>query len=171
MMFNVNKGQNAMNNTPNNTPDNAANNVVNMSAQALPDDTSQALRILIRHSEQLVQIAERETQVLVQNDMRSFAVLQDEKEKVSKQYAGAAGEFHSRLEDFRGADPGLLQRLDDLQQDLGERTKSNTTIVERIFKRSQEVVHNNLISIQELAQLKPIKNDTNATNAGNSQTK
>lgn len=143
------KGQTTMGNK-------SKDNVVNINAAALPDDRSQALRILIRLSEQLVQLADRETQVLVQDDIRSFAILQDEKDKISTQYANAAGEFHKRLEEFRGADPGLLHRLEELQNELGEKTKSNTKIVERIFRHSQQKVHNNLISVQELAQIKPV---------------
>lgn len=134
----------------------SAGNVVNINASALPDDRSQALRILIRLSEQLVQLADRETQALVQDDIRSFAILQDEKEKVSTQYERAAGEFHVRLEEFRGSDPALLNRLEKLQEELGEKTKSNTKIVERMFRHSQQKVHNNLISVQELAQIKPL---------------
>ena len=131
-------------------------NVVDFSKNHLPENTSKALRVLIQFSEQLLDMSERETQALVQNDMATFAIIQSDKDTVSKKYADASKEFHERLEEFRGADIGLLDRLETLQHDLREKTVSNNKIVERMFHRSQEKVHDSLLSVQELATQKPV---------------
>lgn len=125
-------------------------------AKELPQDSSQALRMLIKFSERIMDISEKETQALVQNDMGTFAVLQDEKEYVSSHYAQASMQFRERLNEFRASDPGLLARLEDLQGELRDKLNNNNKIVERMFFRSQEKVQNSLLTVQELAQQKPV---------------
>ena len=63
----------------------------------LPHDTSQALNMLIRLTNNLSRLADRETQALAQNDMMSFAILQDEKALVTEQYMKASEEFRSNI--------------------------------------------------------------------------
>ena len=142
------------------THTNTQNNVVELNEFSLPENHSNALRTLIRFSEQLVQLADRETQALVQNDIRSFAMLQDEKEKIAVQYTAASSAFHTRLNEFKSADPGLLQRLEDTQHELGDKLKSNSRIVERIFNSSQHKIQSSLLSVQELSDAKPVQMTT-----------
>lgn len=123
----------------------------------LPQDTSLALRLLIKTSEQLLDLSEKETQALIRNDMGTFAVLQDEKEIVSKKYAALAQEFHVRLEEFRPADRGLLDRLETLQNELGDKNKSNLKLIENMFNRSRDNIQSSLLTVQELAQKFPMK--------------
>lgn len=98
----------------------------------LPVDTAQALRSLIVLSERLLDFSERETQALIQNDMATFAILQDEKQAGANRYNAACQEFSERIEDFRGCDTTLLNRLETLQISLSEKMRSNCTIVNKI---------------------------------------
>lgn len=131
----------------------------------LPSDTAQALKFLIMISEKLIAIAEKETQVLIQNDMMAFSIIQDEKDALSVRYARASEEFRERLEEFRNADETLIAQLEKLQNQLGEITHSNKEIVSQMFLRSKKNVNESLITAQELAQQKPMKD--NAVNGVN----
>jgi len=122
----------------------------------LSPDSDRAVQQMIMLSQKLVSMAETETQNLIQNDIFSFAVLQDEKEKVANSYVKASAEFRKRLNEFRGIDRSLLDRLDTLQQDLAQRTKSNNVIVQRLNKRSTENAQATLLAAQEIAQDKVV---------------
>ncbi|MCB1531637.1 MAG: hypothetical protein KDJ35_02095 [Alphaproteobacteria bacterium] len=133
----------------------------------LPENKSDALKALIRLSEKIIGLSEQETQALIQNDLAVFALLQREKSVMAVNYAKASEEFRGRYEEFRAADPGLLDRLDNLQKDMGEKLRSNNEIVTRMFKRSKKKTSETLLTVQELAQQKPIKmnNEDNRTGA------
>ena len=118
----------------------------------LPADAQMAIQQLIKLSRNLTQLAESETQLLVQNDMLGFAMLQQEKEVVVNRYVKASDEFQSRLNEFRRIDPGLLDQLENIQKDLGERSQSNNVIIQRMNKKSQEKTVTSLIAAQEIAQ-------------------
>lgn len=122
----------------------------------LPEDAHMAMQKLIKIASNLKDLAENETQRLVQNDMLGFSMLQGEKESLVNSYVQASGEFKKRLEEFRGMDPAILDRLDGIQKTLGERTKSNNVIVRRMHEKSQENTMNSLLAAQEIAQTLPI---------------
>lgn len=133
----------------------------------LPVDKSQALQKLIKISEKLVALAEQETQALVQNDMVAFAILQQEKELLSKSYVHASEQFRGRLAEFRDANRAQLQRLEDLQNQLGEKTQSNNAVVVQIQQRAEKNTQETLITAQELAQQKPVRlNEDNSQYGG-----
>ena len=94
-----------------------------------------AVQRLIQVSQKLVDIGERETQALLQNDIMTFSILQDEKESVTSQYTAASNDFRSRLEDFRGVEKNLLGRLETLQKNIAEKARSNNTIIMRMKSR------------------------------------
>lgn len=119
---------------------------------ALPEDRSQALKVMIRFSEKLLDISEQETQALVQDDMRKFSMLQDQKTALSREHTKASSEFRRRIMDFRAADPGLLDRLEKLQQELGDKIRSNNEIVTRVFTQHRKNSQESLIAAQELGQ-------------------
>ena len=77
-----------------------------------------------------------------------------------RQYTAASSAFHTRLNEFKSADPGLLQRLEDTQHELGDKLKSNSRIVERIFNSSQHKIQSSLLSVQELSDAKPVQMTT-----------
>lgn len=126
-------------------------------AQTLPQDKTQAINTLIQSTKALINIAEREGQLLAQNDMINFYVLQDEKELLAKRYEALSQEFRARLEEFRGIDHALLDRLENAQRTLGEKATHNNEIVEKIRERAQRKTQNSLLTVQELAQQKPVR--------------
>lgn len=121
-------------------------------AQTLPAEKSQAIGLLIRLTNNLVTLAEREARALAHNDMLAFAILQDEKSLVTEHYMKASEEFRSRLEDFRGTDKNLLDRLEQLQKLLSEKTSNNNHVVTQIYDRAQSKTQSALVTAQELGQ-------------------
>jgi len=157
----------------NNQPQNQRNEG---SATILPQDTSRALNMLIRLTNNLSHLADRESQALAQSDMVTFAILQDEKALVTEQYMNASEEFRSNINIYRGAEKPLLDRLEKLQIDLGEKTKSNNDAVQQIYDRAQSRTQNSLLAAQEFGQDQRIRfalpenavneNETSAQKAG-----
>lgn len=140
---------------------NATNNsIVDLKAEKakryLPADRVQAINALIKVTQDLVALSEREAQALAQDDMMSFHIMQDEKGFLATRYERLSAEFRERLEEFRGTDPALLDRLDKLQKTLGENTTNNNVIVASIRDRSQQNTQNALFTVQEMAQQRPL---------------
>lgn len=125
-------------------------------APLLPREKSQALNMMIRITQSLVTLAERESQALAMNDLLSFAILQDEKILVTEQYIRMSEEFRTNVEFYRGADRVLLDRLENLQNALAEKTRSNNVCVADIYGRAKGRVQNSLITAQELGQQRPV---------------
>jgi len=142
----------------NNTQDNNSPAIVKDAAEGvLAREKTQAVQQLIKLTRNLADLAERESQALAQNDMISFAILQDEKALIAEHYAAASNEFRARLPEFRGMNPALLDRLESLQVRLGEAARQNNDAVKRIYDQSKENTQNTLISAQELGQNKPMQ--------------
>ena len=127
------------------------NNTAEIKA-VLPEDQSMALNMLIRLTQNLSSLADREAQALAMNDMLTFTILQDEKAIVTQQYMKASEEFRSNINVYRGAEPGLLNRLERLQIDLGEKTKNNNDVVNTIYNRAQTRTQSSLLAAQEFGQ-------------------
>lgn len=141
-----------------------ANNTMNTpaieaeaAAGVLAREKTQAVQQLIKLTRNLADLAERESQALAQNDMISFAILQDEKALIAEHYAAASNEFRNRLPEFRGMNPALLDRLESLQVRLGEAARQNNEAVKRLYDQSKDNTQNTLISAQELGQSKPMR--------------
>lgn len=132
------------------------NKVMNTGQDVLPAGKTEALKMLIKVSEKIMNLSEQETQALIQDDLAAFALLQREKSNLATQYAKASEEFRIRFEEFRAADPGLLDRLEKLQNEMGEKLRSNNEIVSRMFSRSKKKATESLITVQELAQQRPL---------------
>jgi len=126
-------------------------------AQILPTERVQALNTLIKATQSLINLADREAQALAQNDMVGFHIMQDEKQYLTQRYERLSVEFRARIEEFRGSDRGLLDRLEKLQILLGERTKNNSDVVVNIRDRAQQKTQNSLLTVQELAQQKSVR--------------
>jgi hypothetical protein len=101
----------------------------------LPLSPVTAVQHLIRVSQSLLMLAEKETQALLTNDMLAFSIIQYEKEKLAADYAKSSENFRGRLEEFRNMEPNLLARLEKLQRDLAEKASGNNLLVDRIRKR------------------------------------
>jgi hypothetical protein len=123
----------------------------------LPLDTGMAVRTLTKISEQICMLAEKETQALVRSDLVLFAMLQQEKEILSRRYAQASAEFRARLPEFKGADRALLERLEGLQKQIGEKTRANSEMTGRMHKRAAQNTQKTLVTAQELAQIRPVR--------------
>ncbi|HQX26920.1 MAG TPA: hypothetical protein PKX38_03175 [Alphaproteobacteria bacterium] len=129
----------------------------------LPANATAAIQRLIQVSQKLVDLSERETQALLQRDMLTFAILQDEKESIANQYTQASEEFRARLEDFRNVEKPLLNRLELLQKNLAEKTQGNNVMVAQIKQRAETGTQKTLLMAQEYGQQKRVRmNDNNA---------
>lgn len=129
----------------------------------LPANATAAIQRLIQVSQKLVDLSERETQALLQRDMLTFAILQDEKESIANQYTQASEEFRARLEDFRSVEKPLLNRLELLQKNLAEKTQGNNVMVAQIKQRAETGTQKTLLMAQEYGQQKRVRmNDNNA---------
>jgi hypothetical protein len=109
---------------------------------------------LIQISQKLVDIGDRETQALLQRDITSFSIIQDEKESVAGQYTKASEEFRARLEDFRSVEKGLLIRLENLQKNIAEKARSNNVMILQIKERAETSTQKTLLMAQEFGQQK-----------------
>lgn len=138
-------------------------------AAILPMDKTQAINLMIRLTKGLVQVSERESQALAQNDLLSFAVLQDEKNLLADRYARASEEFRANASTYRGADKALIDKLSNVQNELGERMKQINSAVEGIYVRAQAKAQSSLITAQALGQNRvtyPEKIEQNNEEAG-----
>ena len=118
----------------------------------LPSDPDSAVNALIKVTQNLLNMADKEEQALAQNDMLAFAILQDEKETISERYTRLSAEFRERLVEFRTVNKATIDRLDNLQKLLGEKTRQNNETVSAIYNRAKAKTENTLLAAQEIAQ-------------------
>lgn len=118
----------------------------------LPAEKTQALNMLIRVTQNLINLSERESQSLAQNDLTTFAILQDEKSFMADQYSRVSEEFRANINLYRGADKNMLNRLEALQNMLAERTRDNNTMVNTLYERSRASTQSVLLAAQEMGQ-------------------
>lgn len=123
-----------------------------MRPAALDSDPTQALQALIKITQALVDFADREHQALTKNDMLDFAIMQDEKAVLTERYVAMSREFRNRLEEFRGRDIGLLDRLENLQKELSEKSQQNNDVINNVQTRARQKTSSTLFSAQELGQ-------------------
>ncbi len=122
------------------------------SKASLPSTPAAAVQHLIRLSQSLLTIAEKETQALLTKDMLAFSIMQYEKEKLAGQYMMASEAFRERLEEFRNADRGLLNKLEKLQKDLSVKASDNNRLVEQMRERAQMNTQRSMGAIRDLSQ-------------------
>lgn len=102
---------------------------------SLPDDPAQAIGDMIALTEKLTGLMEEENRALISSDSIAFLAALGSKEKTAARYQAAAQEFQARLEDFRGIDPALLDRLEATQNRLGQITRENTAYMKPLNDR------------------------------------
>lgn len=117
----------------------------------LPPQPEHAIQHLCKLSQSLIDIAERESQALIQKDLLAFAVLQDEKERVSVNYMEASQSFRARLNEFRRVDQSIIGRLEKLQSDLGERTNDNNKLLQQMTSKAEATIKDSMEVAQEYA--------------------
>ena len=118
----------------------------------LPHQPIEAVKVVIKVTERLLDLSERETQALVHNDAIRLDIIQDEKEILAGHYATAAQEFRARLNEFRRLDRNLLGKLESIQNELGEKMKQNTDLIEMMYLRSRRNTQQTLFNAQEIGQ-------------------
>lgn len=125
--------------------------------QLLPADKNEAIKIMINITENLIDFSEREAQALAQNDLMSIAIMQDEKTIITERYVALSTEFRRRLEQFRGSDSALLDRLEALQKTLGENSRHNNKMFDQIQNKAKKKTEAVLMNAHKLGQSCPVK--------------
>lgn len=141
----------------------------NNGAPLLPHDPKAALQAIAQMANTLIDFADEETQVLIKDDWISFSSMQGSKERLAERYAQACHEFQTRIEDFRGSDQRMLNRLDALQKELGEKMQSNNVLIEQMHHRAMGNTHKTLLAVQEIAQDVHVRWPDNNNEADNGQ--
>lgn len=127
------------------------NNALSHTTETVQLSPQNALNNLCRLSQSLLDLAEQESQALIQQDMLAFAILQDEKEALSLRYLDASQDFRSRVHAFRRVDQAMLNRLETIQSDLNSRTNDNNVLINQIKEKAEHFVSHGLMTAQEYA--------------------
>ena len=106
--------------------------------KVLSDDPRQAVEEMITITEELVARMEIETNAVATNDGTTFTMNEGNKEHVADIYEKAANEFHARLNEFRQVDKNLIAKLDTAQQSLGQSTKNNLKLLDKLQEANDE---------------------------------
>ena len=104
----------------------------------LSQDPRQAVEEMIKISEELVARIETESSSVATNDGTTFTMNEMNKEGVANMYHQAANEFRARLGEFKSVDKSLINKLNDVQESLGQSTKNNLALLEKIEEARQE---------------------------------
>lgn len=99
----------------------------------LPEGPQEAVQRMIKITEQLNQILDREAMALATQDTIMFSALQEEKHKISQEYKMAADEFTARVQSFRGVNKALLERMDKIQEELHSKAEASQRIMRSII--------------------------------------
>lgn len=124
----------------------------NTGTKLLPAAPLAAVQAMIKISEKLVDIAHKESQALVQQDMLTLSVLQDEKEILAQQYANGSQEFRARLHGFRQVDKTMIRKLETLQTALADQSRANNIIVMQMKESAQRLTERLVKPAQNLGQ-------------------
>lgn len=98
----------------------------------LPPDAIGAVNYMIRLIDQLIAVMDREAMAMTTRDTIAFAAAQDEKQRLTEIYTQASAEFGARLQEFRGVDAKIVDRLVARQEQLKSKTLDNSAALERI---------------------------------------
>lgn len=101
-------------------------------AQALSSDPRRAVEEMITITEELIARIEIETNAVATNDGTTFTTNEENKEHVANIYEKAAAEFHARIPEFKKVDRALIEKLNAAQQSLGQTTKNNLKLLEKL---------------------------------------
>lgn len=99
----------------------------------LAQDPRQAVEEMIKITEELTARIETESNAVASNDGTTFTMNEMNKEAVADMYQQAANEFHERIGEFKQVDKTLIQKLEVAQNSLGQSTKNNLALLEKIM--------------------------------------
>lgn len=126
-------------------------------ARLLSEKPEAALQDMIKMTRKLVNMIGREAQALATNDLMSFAIMQDEKQVLAERYVEMSREFRARIEEFRGVDSAILDRLEAIQKDLGDAARDTNKEVNRVRGYALQATRTTLFTAQEISQSHPVE--------------
>ncbi|NCC22019.1 MAG: hypothetical protein EOM26_06105 [Alphaproteobacteria bacterium] len=101
----------------------------------LPQDPDEAARLMIRITDELSALLQREADAVAMQDIMALTLCGNEKEKAADIYARAAKELQDRIPQFKGRiGTDLLNRLEDAQITLGEVSRANLETLNKYHK-------------------------------------
>lgn len=106
----------------------------------LDSDPRQAVEEMIKITEELEARIEIESNAVATNDGTVFTTNEENKEYVAELYEKAAKEFHQRLHEFRQVDKTLIEKLNKAQTSLGQSTKNNLNLLEKMQDEAEPEV-------------------------------
>jgi hypothetical protein len=118
----------------------------------LPVEPEKAVNQLCKLTRKMLDLAERESQALIQNDLLAFCILQEEKDSMSHEYLKASQEFRTRLNEFYTVDKSMLSRLENFQNKLGERTNDNNKLIAFVKDRAEKNTYDARLMAQEYSR-------------------
>ncbi len=98
----------------------------------LSNNPRQAVEEMTTITEELIARIEIETNALATNDGTTFTMNEESKEYIANVYEKAAAEFHGRINEFKKVDKMLIGKLDSVQKSLGQSTKNNLKLLEKL---------------------------------------
>ncbi|MEM6812524.1 MAG: hypothetical protein AAF549_08685 [Pseudomonadota bacterium] len=98
----------------------------------LSNDPRQAVEEMIKITQEMEARIEIESNAMATNDGTTFAANEENKEHVATIYEKAANEFHARIREFKQVDKSLIAQLEDAQKSLGQSTKNNLVLLEKL---------------------------------------
>ncbi len=104
----------------------------------LNDDPRQAVEEMIVITEELVARIEIESHAVSTNDGTTFSTNEENKEHVANIYEKAANEFHARIDEFDSVDKALIEKLATAQKSLGQTTKNNLKLLDKLQDKTEE---------------------------------
>lgn len=110
-----------------------------MTEKLLSREPRQAVEEMIKLTEDLIAHIEMETSAVASNDGTTFTMNEMNKEAVADKYEKAAAEFHVRIEEFRQVDKNLIGKLQSVQSSLGQSTKNNLKLLEKLQKDEEKI--------------------------------
>ena len=109
-----------------------------MTETILSKEPRQAVEEMLKITEELVARIEIETSAVATNDGTTFTMNEMNKEHAANMYTKAANEFHQRIDEFKGVDQGLVDKLEAAQKSLGQTTKNNLSLLEKLQEADGE---------------------------------
>lgn len=90
------------------------------------NDADVLIKSLIDTTERLIDIADRENEAITRDDVGTFAMLQDEKEKHSEKYMSQSKQFRVRAKELKDYDRASVDKMGNLQELLSQKMRSNS---------------------------------------------
>ncbi len=97
-----------------------------MTQNILPEDSKEAVELMIEAVREMKKVAEAEAKALERRDPKELNALIEIKDKASRIFEQAGNEFHKRRDEFTGVAPALLLELAKEQSELQKLTAANS---------------------------------------------